>query len=362
MTAVSLFVYVFLQVAVPILIGSLFQKVYKGEGKLLFFWISGQMILWAVFQGITVPFVLGNHRFKHVLYCMGIIVLLLLLFKMVLFIRNREWSGLLSGVGGIRLNVSQEGACRSRIVILQILSVILLVFQLVMTLCCAYEEGDDAFYLALSTDTWDSGMMYAKNPYTGSTTDLDMRHGLAPFPMWITLLAKISGILPITMAQMVLPLTLILMTYSIHYLVGRHLFQGQRESFLLYMVLVEMLVIFGGYSTYSVENFLLVRASQGKAVLCNLILPFLMFLSLRLVRNTQKGKEVHWSYWILHFGVCVAGCLCSTQGGLLICILMSIVGLCIAVMYRKWKYLVLFGTSCLIPVGYMLVYLMQGIA
>lgn len=357
MTVVSLLVYTFLQVAVPILIGSLFQKVYKGEGKLLFFWLSGQMILWAVFQFITVPLVLSGHRFQYVLWCTPIAVLILLLLRAVLFIWNREWTGLSGNRRRLDPWAREEGAVWLRIRILQILAVGLLAFQLVMTLCCAYEEGDDAFYLALSTDTWDSGMMYAKNPYTGSTTDLDMRHGLAPFPMWITLLAQISGILPITMAQMVLPVTLILMAYGIHYLLGKQLFLGQKESFLVYFVLVEMLTLFGGYSSYSVENFLLVRASQGKAVLCNLVLPFLVLLCFILIKGVQKGEGVHWSYWVLHFGVCVAGCLCSTQGGLLVCILMAIVGLCMLVLFKRWKYPILLGCSLLIPVGYMLVYL-----
>lgn len=362
MTIVSLLVYAFLQVVLPVLIGSLFQKVYKGEGKLIFFWLSGQMILWAGFQLITVPFVLGDHKFIHVLQCMAVFVILLLLLRAMLFIRSGEWTGISVNWGGIRLNNREEGGGRTRICILQVLAVALLAVQLVMTLCLAYEEGDDAFYLALSTHTWDSEMMYFKNPYTGLTTDMDMRHGLAPFPMWITLLAKVSGILPITMAQLILPVTLILMAYGIHYLMGRQLFRGQREAFLVYFVLVEILVLFGGYSTYSVENFLLVRASQGKAVLCNLILPFLMLLCLGVVRSIQKGKMLHWSYWILHFSVCIAGCLCSTQGGLLICILMAIIGFCVAVLFKKWKCLVLFGCSCLVPVGYMLVYLIQGAA
>ncbi|MBQ7934321.1 MAG: hypothetical protein IJ327_06015, partial [Lachnospiraceae bacterium] len=254
-----------------------------------------------------------------------------------------------------------EGAERIRIGILRLLSVGLLVFQMVMTLCYAYEEGDDAFYLALSTDTADSGVMYMKNPYTGYTTELDMRHGLAPFPIWITLLARIGGILPITMAQLVLPVVLILMAYGIHYLMGRKLFKGRQESFLLYFVLVEMFVIFGGYSTHSVENFLLVRASQGKAVLCNLILPFLMFLGLWLADRIQKDKEVHWSYWILHFSVCIAGCLCSTQGGLLVCLWVAIIGVYILIWSKKWRYVILFGCSLLIPIGYMLVYLVESV-
>ena len=44
-----------------------------------------------------------------------------------------------------------------------------------------------------------------------------------------------------------------------------------------FMILTELLLLFGGYSVYSVENFVMVRASQGKAILAGIILPFLFY-------------------------------------------------------------------------------------
>ena len=43
--------------------------------------------------------------------------------------------------------------------------------------------------------------MYQKIPYTGMNTELDVRHGLAPFPIWIAWLARMTGISTVVVAK-----------------------------------------------------------------------------------------------------------------------------------------------------------------
>ena len=69
----------------------------------------------------------------------------------------------------------------------------LLAFQLVQAVRMAYADGDDAYYVAISAITQDAENMYVKLPYTGGETGLDARHGLAPFPIWISFLARMAG-------------------------------------------------------------------------------------------------------------------------------------------------------------------------
>ena len=51
---------------IPVMAGGLFCKVEKGFDRLLFMWISGQIILWAGFQCICVPMILCQGSFVHV--------------------------------------------------------------------------------------------------------------------------------------------------------------------------------------------------------------------------------------------------------------------------------------------------------
>ena len=183
-----------------------------------------------------------------------------------------------------------------------------------------------------------------------------------------------------TVAQVVLPVVLIIMAYAIYYLIANRLFDGNRNQIPFFMILTEVLVLFGGYSVFSAENFLLVRASQGKAVIANIIIPFLLYLMMKFLRRVQEtekgadapemrsqlkpavdkvakiGQGVDLSFWILLGLTMMAGCLCSTLGTMLTCMFLGIVGVCTAVTYRRWQHLIPMALCCIIPAGIALLY------
>ncbi len=351
MTVVSILLFALWQFLIPVAVGTLFAKVNRSR---LFGWVCGQTVIWAGFQVLATGFIVMGQSFSYVVYATVGYVSILLLTAVILGVKRGRQLQETTAAGQVPAD-----ACR-RIIVLGILAGALLLFQLIMTVCMAYEEGDDAYYLALSTTTANDNTMYYKNAYTGYYTELDIRHGLAPFPMWIAFLSRMTGMVPITMAQVVLPVGLILMAYGIYYLLGQRLFAGQKEKALVFLTLTEVLVICGGYSLYSAENFLLVRISQGKAVLANIILPFMVFVYLLLLERFHEDQGISKEYWILLGTLTLSGCLCSTQGGLIVCLSLALLGICVAVGYRKWKVLIPLGLAGCFPVVYMLLYLIMG--
>ncbi len=354
MTMVSVIFFALWMVPIPMVIGSLFRKYFEPEGGPVFCWVAGQMLLWAVFQLLAIPLILRRMPFSVLVRAMLVMTALLLLYSVGIAVKN----------GSLKRSrfrvITGEKAWNKRMIFMAVLAAGLLLVQLVLTAVLAYEEGDDAYYLAVATSTVDSDLMYTKNPYQGVHTALDARHGLAPFPVWIAFLARISGMRVITLAQIALPMGLILMAYGIHYLMARKLFGQDQEKCILYLLLVEVLTIFGGHSSYTTESFLLVRISQGKAVLCNLVLPFLLLLFLHYLQRLQKEQRCKWVVWLLFIATSLSGCLCSTQGGLLVCMLLGLGGMCAAGVYKKWKHLIPLGISCTFPVIYLLLYLKLG--
>jgi len=119
---------------------------------------------------------------------------------------------------------------------------------------------------------------------------------------------------------------------------------------------IAMLVFFGGYSTYSAENFLLVRTAQGKAVIANVVIPFLFCLFLQMFNKLEQSERKTGKYWWLMGCTMVTGCLCSTLGSLLTCMLVGIVGLCTIVCYKNWKWLVPMALCCVCPMVCALLY------
>lgn len=328
---------------VPTIIGTMFERTQRNW---LFAWCSGQITLWAGFLFICVPMILCEKSFMTVCHVFNGYTLSLVLFALILkgrenFLLGKNKKSVLHNEIKNKLTVRQG--------ILWGIFACLFVFQLWMTVFWAYEEGDDAFYLATATITEASNTMYIRLPYTGATTGLDARHGLAPFPVWIAYLGRMSGMHPITVGQIVLPVAIVGMAYSVYGLVVAHLCKERKENIPLFMILVELLILFGGYSLYTTENFLLVRASQGKAVIANIILPFLLFLFLRILSGAEEEKGKSIGEWVLVALTAIAGCLCSTQGTILVCIMLGITGVCAALEYKKIKVLLQAAICCVMP-------------
>lgn len=351
MLAIQLLILGLIFIVIPTIVGSLFIKEGETAGKWPFMWISGQILLWAVFQVVCVPFILMEQKFSAVVLVFNILTGLLGLAGGVCLLRKRK-------TGNV-LKVVKEKASAGTFVLWGLFAVLLLV-QVLAAVFLAYEEGDDAFYVAISTSTVDSDFMYDKLPYTGGATGLDARHGLAPFPIWIAYLARMTGMETVTMAQIGAPIALILMTYGLYYCIGKALLKNRESMLPLFMVLVEGIVLFGGYTTYSAENFLLVRTSQGKAVLANIVIPLLFLLLYRLVDKVQKEEKAGISFWLLLAFTMMTGCLCSTLGTLLVCMLVGVVGLCVLLCYRKWKVLIPMMACCVPPVAFAALYFLMG--
>lgn len=341
--------------AVPVVIGSL--PVYAGAGEkngpagVILRWVSGQLILWAGFQLLCVPFVLTEKRFGNVVLLFNVYTAaLFLLTAAVVIVRGRKGK-----IARGSLENTAGGKDRATAV-LWLGIFVLLALQLFLACILAYEEGDDAYYIAVANVTKQSDTMYRVLPYTGGSTEVDMRHGMAPFPVWVAYLSKLSGIPVVIVAHIVLPLTLIAMSCGIYYLIGRRMFVNDGRKQALFLLTAEILILFGGYSLYTPENFLLVRTAQGKAVLANIVLPFLLWLFLTILDKVQASEKIGICLWLLTASTMTAGCLCSTQAAFLVGMLAGIVGLCTAVCYRRWRFLLPLLGCCIVPAGTILLY------
>lgn len=353
----QLLILILLLFAAPLLAGGIFTDMDKGVGQLPLRWVSGQFCLWAGFQLICVPFLLLGVSFIPMLYLFSGYCLVLSALgaaRSVVGWRKRKAAGAVLVIPGIRRKPGRAEA------LLWMLFAAVLLFQLVQAVRMTYTDGDDAFYVAISTTVTNDELMYRKLPYTGFATELDTRHGLAPFPVWIAYLAKLSGMEAVSVAHLVLPAVLIAFAYAVFYLLGRQLFPARGGKLPLYLIFTELLVLFGNYSIYTSESFLIARSRQGKAALCGIVIPFLFYLLLMWLKRMEKQEKLSAAFYLLLLSVNITGCLCSTLGGVLICMLAGIVGLLGAVGYRRWGQLIPTALCCLPCVGYAVLYLFQN--
>lgn len=346
---IQLLILVILVLVIPAIVGDLAAGVDK---SLLFRWVSGQFLLWAVFEVISVPMVLAGRKLSELVIVFSGFVAAMVLLSLMVGVRNRA-----KEVIARRRTEEVKEKRDLTAVLLWVCVAVLLVLQLVLAVFLAYEEGDDAFYVTVSAVAEKSDTMYYVLPYTGYTTLLNARHALAPFPMWIAFLARLTGIRTVILAQVALPVVLIVMSYAVFFLTGKRLFRNGKRNQPLFLLLLEILILFGGYSLQSAENFLLVRTSQGKAVLANIVIPFLLFIFLEIMEEMQQGiKNGAWK-WGLVAAAMAAGCLCSLEGMILTCILLGLVGICMLACYRQWKLIIPMAGCSVVPVCIALLYL-----
>lgn len=351
---VQLFILAALLLAAPVVIGGLFLKTDKMGGNLFFRWVSGQFLLWAGFQLISVPLIIQEHSFSRLVQLftgyMAALTLLAVAVEIQRLVKGQKPSA-------VWKNKTGSGSERGAGILLWLVFWGVLLFQLIQAVRLSYADTDDAYYVAISTVTQEADTMYQKLPYTGGTTLMDIRHGLAPFPIWISFLARLSGMQVITVAKVVLPVVLIAMTYAIFYLFGRVLFPQRGRQLPLFLVFTELLVLFGNYSIYTAENFMIARSRQGKAALANIVIPFLLFLLLILFKRIQEKQRMAVSFYFLLGAVAVTGCLCSTLGAFLVSLAVAVAGLLGALCYKRIRMLFLLAACCMPCVVYAVIYL-----
>lgn len=351
---VQLLILALLLLVLPTVVGGLaiFAESHdeRGAAGLLLRWVSGQFILWAGFQLICVPMVLAERKFHNVVLIFSGYTAAVTLLALIVYIRRR-WK---MPRGSLKNSECQKNREE---VLLWLIFWGLLAYQLIQVVRMAYADGDDAFYVAVSSLTEETDTMYQKLPYTGRTTTLDVRYGLAPFPVWIAFLARLSGMRAVSVNQVVIPMVLIPMAYAIFYLLGRRLFPERDGKLPLFLVFTEVLVLFGDYSFQSVENFMVARSRQGKAALGSIVIPFVLFLLLLLCQKLKDNQKISPAIYPALVTAAFAGCLCSTLGALLLCMMIGIVGLVAAFVYRRWKILFPLAACCMPCVCYALIYL-----
>lgn len=344
----SIVLLVLVMVLIPGIIGLPFTyKPGEGFGKSGSILLYGYLIMWAVFELVAVPVILTTNQLMHVI---GIWAVVMAVFACVCVI----WSIFLWKKRKISVaTCGQNSGSKWENRILCVIFSGLLIFQIYSTVTMAYADGDTAYYLPITMTALANGSMYQVDSYTGFATGLDVRHALAPFPIWIAALARLSNIHGAVMMQTILPCVLIPLSYMSVGAFGRKLLgEKSKEGIWYFLILAEVVVIFANYSLYTQGTFLLTRTGQGKAVLAGIVIPAILLILYELITKSDKEKKI--KYQVLLLAAICASCLCSTLGSFLSAMCIGMVALIRGILTKSfkefWK-LALYLIPCILFVG-----------
>ena len=280
-------------------------------------YIWGNIILWVIFQILCVPMGIVGISFTVLTITFLAIILLLLICIMVLQ-KERILEGIYIAFRGVG-NLSWK----EWIVIALILGQVC-----VSVYGATYIGADDAGYMAISLDAVEKDGIASIDYYTGLPSGAPLKILLTSWNYYISFLGKISGIHVTAIAHTFLPIILIPMAYGVYLLLARVLFHHNRSKVVNFLFWMNLLVIFGGYSWYTVTLRLDICVWHGKAVMAAIMLPFLLYYLLG-TKEYQKLDLV-----CLMF-IMIATCAMSLMGvGLSILI---VIGAVVAKYQRNYR-------------------------
>lgn len=239
-----------------------------------------------------------------------------------------------------------------------LLALAAIVFQMYMSYAYASFDGDDSYYVVQSVLADQTGVLNRIRPYTGLSTDLDIRHALATLPLWEAYVARMTGIHAAIVAHTLLPLVFIPLTYLCYFKIGRKLLDVSDIKLPIFMTLVSIMQIWGNASIYTNATFFLTRTWQGKSILANLILLVQIWLLLEIFDDKEEGSKA--GYWGLLIVNNIAAAMMTSMGAFLAAMFLGIAGLVAAIRHRRGSVLLKSVLCCVPNVVYLLLLVAMG--
>ena len=301
----------------PFCMGMLPVRYMKEEHKSFgMVWLSGWMMMFAVFEVLVVPFIVREASFSMAIQCYTVVIgILAVLF---LFLGRSTVPACLRKWKEARPDWGQA--------MIMFLVLTLIILQLIFAFYMQYLDGDDSFFVATSLTSQHTDTMYRFTPYYGANGGLDIRHALSPEPIFMAWLSEVSGIHVTIICHSYISILFLILMYCIYGQVGSQLFPLQRKNRWLFLLFLNIWYLFGNVSIYAAESFAYTRTWQGKAMFPNLMVPLLFLWLLYMAKNEMDVGE-----WSMLFVIILCTVFTTSTGIFTVPILLLLAAVIMAV-------------------------------
>jgi len=296
-------------------------------------WLTGWMMMFAVFEVLTVPFIVCEASFSVAVQCYTIVIGVLALLFLIL--GRSVVPACLRKLKEVRPDWGQA--------VMICIVLVLIALQLIFAFYMQYLDGDDSFYVATSLTSQHTDTMYRFTPYYGANGGLDTRHALSPGPIFLAWLSEVSGIHVTIICHSYISILFLLLMYCIYGQVGNQLFPLQKKNRWLFLLFLNIWYLFGNVSIYAAESFAYTRTWQGKAMFPNLMIPLLFLWLLYMARDEMDVGE-----WAMLFVIILCTIFTTSTGIFTVPILLLLAAVITAVVQKRY-FLILQTGACLVP-------------
>lgn len=338
MTIWSILRLVIFMFTVPMCIGQLFKFILKKKLRTPgIFFLLGFFVYSGIIQIISILCIMTIASKPHAFEtCFKWCLFVVLLFAVAGIFRFDKTMFKKPDIKGLSIDTK----------ILYGILIALVVFQMVMAVVTRIFDGDNSYYVTQSVIAQKMGAMYTVDPNKGGSIMLDGRHALAAIPMWIAFIAKAAGVHSTIVVYTAWPILIIPLAYFIYHEIAKALFADNIALRPIFMIMVNVLMIFGNISIYTPATFFLMRTWQGKSMLTSIAFPTILLIFLWMFKETGgEGKlSLRASFWGLLAMVNMFSGMCSEMGvvfGAGLVMLLTLV-----LLYSSKRVTVLLGAFC----------------
>ena len=242
-------------------------------------YIFGWLKMFALFQVIAIPFIFLRLRLTVLVWVWACGIVLLVIYYLV------------KGGKGYKELFKRKFKI-SRPYGIEVIAILLIFIQLSAVTYLTHEDADDAFFISQAvTDSHTDTMLVYVGDSGAEWGGFHPRYVFAPFPTFLATMSRLVMIHPLILARVIFQIAFISMCYMVYYLLANQVFKEDRVKTATCISFVSLLNVWGNVSVFTSSSFLLFRLHQGKAMLANFILPFLIYLIITYYRERKFNQK-----------------------------------------------------------------------
>lgn len=334
-SALNIILSIILLLVVPVFAGNGLCGLLGFERTLSKSFVFGLTGIWALCQIITVPLVLLKADFRIAAVALTIMVILLCLYG----IRKKCYTGIL---------LSTETKGQKLAIGVMLCSFLAL---LVTATVLQHTDADDSRFVVNAVDICRTNKMFLTNPATGDALDVWegelIKDVTSPWAVYIAWCSWLTSTHPTIMAHTFMPVMLLLMACCVFWMLSEDFFKGDITHRCIFVCMVLLLNVYGYYSVYSAETFLMTRIWQGKAVVAGIGIPLFLKVCM-MIYDEEKKRQNYIFLLILQFALC----LLSGMGIIIGAVMAGCFGLVYGIIKKQWKVTLLMWLSVVPNVVY----------
>lgn len=231
--------------------------------------LYGFILTFAIFEIINLPFILMEKNTTKILYLIFLMLNAVYIILSYLVKPKVKKYNFIENVKNIKFKMNAE-------TIFYVFTIIIIIFQIFNSSMLFKQDADDSFYVSWANEAKELDSMYDKYPNTGlEGSSFDYKYLLNTWEIYGGFTARMFNMNTSTLFHTAYPIIYITIAYIAYYLVLKKVLNNKNTAVAL--LTLAIIFLFSGVSIRFKGMFFLGRIYQGKSILLNIIIPFVMY-------------------------------------------------------------------------------------